>query len=177
MTPGIAIPVLAAMLALAGCATPPRTTSAASEVDTAAAVAAVRAAGRVGAVELDVRPLADPQVRDLREQAAAREAAGDVEAAVASLDAALALTPADPALLQERAELALLQGQWSQALDFARRSHAAGPGVGPLCRRQHELQVQVALAEALRGDATASTRGDVARRARDACTVTPPPRY
>lgn len=173
----IAIALLAPMLALAGCATPPRTTPATVKVDTAAAVAAVRAAGRVGAVELDVRPLADPQVRDLREQAAAHETAGKIDAAVASLDAALALTPADPALLQERAELALLQGRWSQALDFARRSHAEGPGVGPLCRRQHELQVQVALAEALQGDADAPARADVARRARDACTVTPPPRY
>lgn len=177
MTPRIA-PVLAvAVLVLAGCATPPRAAPAVVEVDTAAALAAVRAAGRVEAVELDVRPLADPQVRDLREQAAADEAAGRVDAAAAALDAALALSPGDPALLQERGELALLQARWAQALDFARRSHAAGPGVGPLCRRQHELQVQVALAEALQGDAAAPARADAARRARDACTVTPPPRY
>jgi tetratricopeptide (TPR) repeat protein len=168
--------VLLAAAVLAGCASVPPSAPAVP-VDTAAAVATVRAAGRVGDTELEVRPLADPGVADLREQAVAHEAAGRREQALAALDEALALSPGDPALLQERAELALLTGEWEQALDFARRSHLAGPGVGPLCRRQHELQVQVALAQALQGDAMASARADVARRARDACTVTPPPRY
>jgi tetratricopeptide (TPR) repeat protein len=171
-----ALPSIALVLVLSACATAPAPAPKPG-FDASAAVANVRTAGRATEAELDVRPLADPGVRDLREQAAMHEAAGRIDAAAAALDAALAVTPGDPALLQERAEVALLQARWPEALDFARRSHDAGPKVGPLCRRQQELQAQVALAQALQGDATAAARADAARAAREACTVTPAPRY
>lgn len=167
--------LLVAVLVLSGCTAAPVIERPA--VDTRAALAAIRNAGVAAPDELEVRPLADPQFVDLRELAAAHERGGRVDAAVAALDEALAISPGDPGLLQERAELAVLQGWWLQALEFAQRSHGLGPKVGPLCRRQQELQVQVALAQAVQGDASAGARAEAARRARDACTVTPPPRY
>lgn len=169
-------PVLLALLMLAGCAsTPPPTPTV--RIDTRAAVDAVRRAGEPAADELAVRPLLDPGVADLQEQAAAHEAAGRLDEAAQAIQAALALSPDDPALLQSRAEVALLEGDLDRALEFSARSYTLGPKVGPLCRRQLETRVQVALAQALQGDADAATRADAARRERDACTVTPPPRY
>lgn len=167
--------LLLLLLALAGCASVPEAPRVA--IDTRAAVVAVRAAGEPAPNELAVRPLVDPQVLDLQEQAAAHEAAGRLDEAAGAIDAALAVSTNDPALLQARAEIALLQGRFDDAFAYAARSHEAGPKVGPLCRRQQETHVQVALAQAALGDAAAPARVDAARRARDACTVTPAPRY
>lgn len=163
------------LLVLAGCASAP--VAPRVEIDVRVAVAAVRAAGEPAANELAVRPLMDPQVVDLLAQAAAYEAAARFDDAARAIDAALELSEDNPALLQARAEIALLQARLDEALDYAVRSHAAGPRVGPLCRRQQETQVQVALAQGLLGDAAAAVRAEAARLARDACTVTPPPRY
>lgn len=147
------------------------------EIDTRAALAAVRASGAALPAELDVRPLMDPQVLDLLELAATHEQAGRVDASARAIDQALELSPGDPALLQARAEAALLQGDFTQAQALAQRSHAAGPKLGPLCRRQMETQVQAALAQSRLGDAGAAARAEAARTGREACTVTPPPRY
>lgn len=173
MTPRAVLPLW--LLALAGCASAP--VAPAVKVDTAAALAAVRAAGMAAPDELAVRPLVDPGVADLQQQAAAHEAAGRFEQAAAALDEALRIAPDDPALLQARAEAALAGGRFGEALRLAERSHALGPKVGPLCRRQQETRVQVALAQAQHGDAAAPARAEAARRERAACTVTPPPRY
>src|SRR5690349_7697878 len=62
----------------------------------------VRAAGQTGR-ELDVQPLVDAQVQDLRGAAAAAEQRGDYAAADASLLAALRISPDDPDLVQWRA--------------------------------------------------------------------------
>ena len=164
-----------ALLLLAGCASAPP--EARPQLDTGAALAQVRAAGAALPAELEVRPLMDPQVVDLLEQASAHEAAGRPDEAARAVDEALLLSPGDPALLQARAEAALLQGRLDDALAHAQRSHAAGPKLGPLCRRQLETQLQVALAQSRLGDAAAAARADAARARRDACTVTPPPRY
>lgn len=167
--------LLLPLLVAAGCASAP--VAPRVQLDTRGAVAAVRAAGEPAPNELAVRPLVDPQVVDLLEQAAAHESAGRLDDAARAIDAALALSTGDPALLQARAEIALLQGHLDEALDYATRSYAAGPKVGPLCRRQQEARVQVALAQATLGHATATARAEAARRERDACTTTPPPRY
>ncbi|WP_133477530.1 hypothetical protein [Cognatilysobacter segetis] len=168
-----------ALLALAGCATtaPSPPPSAVPTFDAAARVAAVRAAGASVASEVDVQPLQDPQVADLREQARRDEQAGRLPEAAAALDRALAERPADPVLLQELAELALLQHRPDAAFDFARRSHAVGPAVGPLCRRPLEMLVQVERLRAASGDVAAAARADAFGRERDACTLKPPPRY
>jgi hypothetical protein len=165
-----------ALLALAGCATAPLPAPAPS-FDAAAIVASVRAAGESLPTEVEVQPLQDPLVSDLREQARRDEQAGRLAQSAAALDRALAERPHDPALLQERAELALLERNVDAAFDFARRSHAAGPAVGPLCRRSLELLVQAERLRAASGDAGAASRADGYARQRDACTLKPPPRY
>ncbi|WP_144409218.1 tetratricopeptide repeat protein [Pseudoxanthomonas suwonensis] len=98
-------------------------------------LAAVHAAAGVDDTELDVQPLRDPQVEDLREKAARALAAGQVADAAEALNQALLIVPEDPAVLQERAEVALLQGQYDRAETLARRAFDVGSKVGPLCRR------------------------------------------
>lgn len=128
-------------------------------------LAAIDAAAGVDDTELDVQPLRDPQVGDLRERAARARAAGDAASAAASLDQALQIAPDDPAVLQERAEAALLQGGYAQAGGLARRAYEIGSRVGPLCRRHWATIEQAALAAGQAADAAA------ARAQIEACTV------
>ena len=167
---------LVAAFVLAGCATTPPTPPA-RVVDMSAALSAVRAAGQPTANELAVRPLVDPQVADLQALAAAHEAAGRLDDSARALDEALRIAVDDPALLQARAEVWLARARLDEALRLAERSHALGPKVGPLCRRQQETRRQVALAQATAGDVSPAARAEAAAVAREACTVTPPPRY
>lgn len=166
-----------AMLMLAGCATTAPPPAPRPAFDAVAMVAAVRAAGAAVATEVEVQPLQDPRVADLRDQARREEQAGRLADAASSLDRALAERPQDPMLLHERAELALLQRNPDAAFDFSRRAQAAGPSVGPLCRRSLEMLVQIERLHAASGDAAANARAESLARQRDACTVKPPPRY
>jgi hypothetical protein len=184
-----------ALLALlvSGCASAPPASSAPA-FDGAAALAAVRAAGQAETGELEVQPLRDPQVEDLREQSAQLQASKDFRGAADALDRALALQPADgrdPAVLQDRAELALQLGDAAAAEGFARQAIALGSATGPLCRRHWETVLQAALARAndrviRRGEGEAQARARVdaaaaqvrqARGQREACTVSAPARY
>ncbi len=137
--------------------------------DVATQVAAVRAAG-VNGNELEVQPLRDPQVEDLRVQAEAQEARRELKKANATLDRALVLSPGDPDLLQWKAELALLGRAWVAAEQLANDSFQKGPKLGGLCRRNWTT---IAYARQGRGDAAGATvaRGQVA-----SCTVAPPVR-
>lgn len=146
--------------------------------------------------ELDVQPLRDPMVEDLRVQAAQFERARRHAEAAAALDKALAISPDDPALLQERAEAALLQQDAVKALALAENGYRLGAQVGPLCRR-HWTTILLAsreLAQQRRTQATASKRdedrlrfeheareaqrkSEEATRQRETCTQTGPPRY
>jgi len=128
-------------------------------------LAAIEAAAGADDTELDVQPLRDPQVGDLRERAAQAHALGDMAAAAAALDHALTLVPDDPLVLQERAEAALLQGDYAQAGSLARRAYEIGSRVGPLCRRHWATIEQAALALGKMEDA-ASAHGQI-----DTCTV------
>ncbi|MBF6025651.1 hypothetical protein IU514_16580 [Lysobacter niastensis] len=182
--------LLAGAALLAACTTAPPAPPQPA-FDARAAVAAVRAAGGAESSELDVRPLRDTQVEDLREDALRLEREGKDAEAAAALDQALAINAEDPALLQERAEVALLMRQADAAEQFARRAIGLGSQVGPLCRRHWET---VAQAIDMRGHAAtpagrnqdaaaqaeAATRQSAiqqARQKRDACTVAAPPRY
>ena len=129
----------------------------------------VRAAGQLGN-ELDVQPLRDPQVEDLRMQAEAQEAKRDLKQANATLDRALVLSPGDPDLLQWKAELALLGRSWIVAEQLANDSFQKGPKLGGLCRRNWTT---IAYARQGRGDAAGAA---VARGQVDSCTVAPPVR-
>lgn len=185
MTPAIAPRrafALMWLMALAACTTTPTIApSTLPGFDAVAAVAAIRAAGGADAGELDVQPLRDPQVEDLRQQASALETRRMYSAAADALDRALAANPDDPALLQERAEVALLLQRLPEAERYAQRAFTTGSKVGPLCRRHWETIAQVRA-----GIATASPQVDAAagpataadaRRQRDACTVAAPNRY
>lgn len=173
---------LALLLASMACTTaPPADIPALPSFDALAAVAAIRAAGGAAAAELEIQPLRDPQVEDLRQQASALEARRMYRAAADALDTALAINPEDPALLQERAETALLLHQLPDAERLAQRAFTTGSKVGPLCRRHWETiaQVRVALATLpAPAVATATQAGAIdARRQRDACTLAAPNRF
>lgn len=129
----------------------------------------VRAAGQIGN-ELDVQPLRDPQVEDLRAAATQAETRGDFAAAKRALSQALLVTPEDPELLQWQAELALATRDWLQAEQLATRSFANGPKLGGLCRRNWTT---LRFAAEARGNAAAAAQ---AQQRLAACTVAPPTR-
>jgi tetratricopeptide (TPR) repeat protein len=172
--PRIAFHALA-LAVLAACSTAPPEPPAPT-IDGAAAVTAIRAAGGAASTELDVQPIRDPQVDDLREDAAGFERAGQYPQAVAALDQALQLNPDDPALLQERAEAALLVKDLAGAERYAKLGIERGSKVGPLCRRHWETIAQVRQARPAPVEAPGESAAD-ARRERDACTVAAPARY
>jgi hypothetical protein len=130
----------------------------------------VRNAGRLGN-ELDVQPLRDPQVEDLRAVATAAEARSDWEAAQRALTQALAITPEDPDLLQWSAEMALVGHDFARAQQLAARSWERGPKLGGLCRRNWTT---MRFAAESRGDAAAAAQ---AGQRAAACAVAPPNRY
>lgn len=181
---------------LAGCGTAPpvqRWTGPSPEV----LVTGIREAGKAAPDELDVQPLRDPMVEDLRQQAATAERTQRYSDAAAALDKALMLSPDDPALLQERAEVAVLQQDLVRAGTLARRAFDIGARVGPLCRRHwatirqriaFDQRMLDARAEAreLKGEqleAWTQAKADILRQtaeaaqAQAACTLTGPPRY
>ena len=179
---------LAALLAACAAPTRPAPTPA---FDGVALVKIIRTAGAAQSTELDVQPLRDPQVEDLRQQAVQLEAKRMYRGAADLLDRAVKLNAEDPALLQDRAELALLLHDAAQAEQLSKQAIALGSTTGPLCRRHWETLLQTALlrandrvirrgeseaqATARVGEAAAEVRN--ARTQRDACTVAAPSRY
>ncbi|WP_282296034.1 tetratricopeptide repeat protein [Stenotrophomonas sp. PS02289] len=126
---------VATSLVLAACVS---STAPVKPVDTtspAQRLAAVEAAAGKDDTELDVQPLRDGGVEDLRVVAQGKRQAGDLAGAAQALDQALQVSEGDPAVLQERAEVALLQGDWAQAEVLARKAVDMGSKTGPLCRR------------------------------------------
>ncbi|WP_407354183.1 tetratricopeptide repeat protein [Luteimonas sp. R10] len=170
--PPHAAPILLA-LALAACASAPADAPVArgTEIPAERMVASIRAAAGDGEGELAVQPLRDPQVEDLRQQAARLETQRDYAGAADALDRALRIVDDDPALLQERAEVALLLGDYATADRLARRAYALGAQVGPLCRRHWATLEQLRLSE---GDADGAAS---AREQIDGCKVAGPVRY
>lgn len=162
----------ALVLSLAACATaPPPPPPAPAVASPAEMLAYVRAAAGDGEGELDVRPLRDSRVEDLRERAAHLQREGYHRDAAEALGQAMALVPDDPGLMQEAAEAALLLGDFDRAGDLADRALQLGSGVGPLCRRHRATLEQVHLAL---GEATAAAE---ARAAIEACRVAAPQRW
>ena len=129
----------------------------------------VRSAGQVGD-ELDVQPLRDPRVEDLRAQATLAEARGDYAGAGKLLARAAAFTPDDPDLLQWQAELALVARDWLKAEQLATQSFDKGPKLGGLCRRNWTT---LQLAAEARGNTAMATQ---AQQRVSGCTVPPPTR-
>lgn len=171
MRPALRLLACVLPLMLAACASPPPVPAVPAGPAPEAMVAAIRAAAGPDSQELDVRPLRDTMVEDLRRQAAELERKHLHRASADALDRAIAIQPEDPALLQERAEAAVLLRDFDGAETLAQRAYAQGAQLGPLCRRHWATVEQVRKA---RGDAAGA---NVARKKLDACTVAPPPRY
>ncbi|KFL36336.1 tetratricopeptide repeat protein [Arenimonas donghaensis] len=171
--------LLAPVLLLAACASSPagQATPTSASADTtpsaratpAELVAQVRAAGENG-LELEVQPLRDPQVDDLRARARELEDAGKPKAAFEALAQALEISPEDPELLQWQAELSLLRRSWEQAELLAAKSYEVGPKLGGLCRRNWAT---IGHARDMRG---ADEAAEVAHRQGESCIVAPPVR-
>lgn len=162
----------AALLAIAACSQPPPAPQRATKAEVPARdlVAEVRAAGAAAADALDVQPLRDPVVEDLRRSATRAETEGKHAEADGFVKQALTLSPNDPELLQWRAELLLAQDFFDEAAILANRSYEQGPKLGALCRRNWTT---IRLAREMRNnDAEAATAGEQAAR----CTVEPPVR-
>jgi Flp pilus assembly protein TadD len=156
-------------LCLVGCGSGNGGNTSARRMTPAEMLQLVRAAGETGN-ELDVQPLRDPQVEDLRASAAQSESRGDYLAATAILTRALAITPNDPDLLQWQAELALASKNWTLAEQYAARSYEQGPKLGGLCRRSWMTRE---FARQALGD---SSNAMVAQQQIGKCAVTPPVR-
>ncbi|RDZ26945.1 tetratricopeptide repeat protein [Lysobacter silvisoli] len=184
-----ALPLSLAVVCAACVSAPPAPEPA---YDAETAVKAIRQSA-AATRELDVQPLRDNRVEDLRQSASALEKQGKYAEAAATLDQALAINAGDPALLQERAETALLLRKLDDAERYAKQAFDGGSKVGPLCRRhwstiaavrQHRLDVlkttPVYKEELPAASANISRIGKDVAAARaqvEACTVSAPPRY
>ena len=166
MKPVSRLPAVAALcLLVAACGTAVQAPAPAPGPSPQERLAAVHAAAGVDDTQLDVQPLRDTQVEDLRAKAAHALAGGRADEAAEALNQALLIVPDDPAVLQERAEVALLQAQYARAETLARKAFDVGSKVGPLCRRHWATIEQARLA---RGEAenAASAKVQIA-----SCTV------
>lgn len=163
------LPSLSVVLLLAACATPaPPKPVAPAPAQQRDWVAEIRAEARKLPSHIEVMPLQEATVEDLRLKARVAEAAKHYDEADATLDAALAITPEDPALWQWRAEIALAERRFDDALAHARQSEAIGPKLGDLCVRNW-LTVAAARHEAHDAAGEADARAKAA-----ACPVPAP---
>lgn len=123
--------VLAAMVALAGCAA-----SAPAPVEDRDVVETkVRTPASQDSAGVQVFPLQNPAVRELLSDAAGAESSGDFNQAAVLLERAMRIQPRDPEILQSMAEVQLQMKDYEQALNFAVRSYDIGPRVGEICAR------------------------------------------
>lgn len=133
-------------------------------------LAQVRAAGAEHPESLEVQPLRDPQVGDLRDRAHALELQADYAGAARTIAQAMTISPGDPELLQQAAEFALALQDWSQAAMFSQQSWERGAKAGSLCRRNFATLRFVHMAH---GDAP-GVQDATARMA--TCNIEPPVR-
>jgi tetratricopeptide (TPR) repeat protein len=147
---------------------PPATAPSVVRRDGAELLLEVRRAAVDADDALEIQPLEDPMVADLRQQAESLEAAGDFAAAERAYRRALDLNPDAPQLLQLHAEMNLALGALDEAEQIAARAYEQGPKSGPLCRRSWAT---VRLAREQRGNREAAlTAAQQAQRC-----ATPPP--
>lgn len=119
---------------------------------------------------VEVLPLNDPGVADLRALAHSAEAARHFSEAEKHLALALTLVPDDPELWQWRAEVALAENRWQDAQAHALRSESLGPKLGRICVRNWMTLRAVAAETANSGaEAEATTKAE-------ACPVRAPVR-
>jgi predicted Zn-dependent protease len=120
---------------------------------------------------VDVVPLPDPAVDDLRRRADEALRANRPAEAEAVLREALALNEGDPALWQSLAESLLAQRRWEEAEAMAARSAELGPRVGALCLRSRYTTFATRIE---RGDAVGAAQ---ARMQVEDCVEARPTRF
>ena len=162
--------LFAVTLLLAACVSAPKPAPVAKKPPPPARdwVAEIRAEAARLPSNVDVMPLRDAAVDDLRAKALAAEQARQYAAAEANLTAALAIVPEDPALWQWRAEIALADRRFVDAAAHATHSAELGPKVGDLCVRNW-LTVAAVRQEAKDAAGAASARAQA-----QACPVPAP---
>lgn len=165
-------PIVLLALAVAGCATAPAPApQEAPRVASRDWLAEIDAEAAKAPSAVDVVPLADPAVQDLRERGDRERAAGRFADAARAYREALALLPNDPSLWQALAEAQLGLSAYPEAEDASQKSYDLGPRVGAICVRNW-LTVFASRIE--RGDAVgaASAKAQVAN-----CRVSAPSRF
>lgn len=160
---------LVAVLALASCSTtePPPKQSKVARRDWIGEIR-TQAAKLDSAVE--VAPLDDPGVADLKAKARVSEEAKDYDTATTQVKQAIAIRGDDPALWQWWAELSLMRGEFADAEHHAAHAYELGPKLGGLCAR---AWLTIAASRTERGDAknAASAQAEVSK-----CQVAAPVR-
>ncbi len=117
---------------------------------------------------VEVLPLTDPGIADLRALARSAEAEQRYAEAEAHLALALSLMPDDPELWQWRAEVALAEKRWQDAQAHAKQSETLGPKLGRICVRNWMTLLAVA-------EETADTAAQVEARSKaEGCPVRAP---
>lgn len=167
------VPFLLAMLTLAACthsAPPSPVVKPTAQIDPAAAVRAIRAAGTGLDSAVQVQPLRNPAIDGFLKKAHDTEAAKDFAVAIEWANKSLQLAPDAPDILQYLAELETARGNWQQADQLAMKSFALGPKIGSLCARNWQTVIE---ARTALGDAP--TVGQAQQRVKE-CRVPPRPR-
>jgi predicted Zn-dependent protease len=160
--------LLPACLLLAACASAPEPPAA--PLPARDWLGEIRAATASAGSAVEVLPLADPAVADLRTGAAAAMNRGDFAAAAKRLERALEIRGDDPVLWQELAEALVGAMRWQDAERAAQRSYNLGPKLGELCARNGYVvfAVRIELGDAV---GAAAARAQIVR-----CSVAPPVR-
>jgi len=131
----IANAALVALVLLAGCSSDEPPPPKAPKVAQKDWVGEIRAQAENAPSAVQVLPLADPAVEDLRRSAARLEQNGDFDNAKSKIEHALLLKPEDPTLWQSLAELSLQRQAWTDAEQQATKAYELGPKLGALCVR------------------------------------------
>ena len=129
-----ALVATALALALAGCGTP-KPPPKQAKVATRDWVGEIRTQAAKLETSVEVAPLADPAVEDLKAKARQHEEAKEFPAASKLIEQALGVRAEDPALWQWSAELALARLSWTEAEQRATKAYELGPKLGALCAR------------------------------------------
>ena len=127
--------LLGAIALLAGCSADEPPPPKAPKVAQKDWVGEIRAEAENAPSAVQVMPLANPAVEDLRRSAARLEQQGDLDTAKSKLEHAILLEPRDPTLWQSLAELSLQRQEWNDAEQQATKAYELGPKLGALCVR------------------------------------------
>ena len=127
--------LLVALALLAGCSSDEPPPPKAPKVAQHDWVGEIRAEAENTPSAVQVLPLADPAVEDLRRSAQRFEQQGEFDSAKDKLEHAVLLKPEDPTLWQSLAELSLQRRSWDEAEQQAQKAYDLGPKLGALCVR------------------------------------------